>query len=191
MQLDPRNTCDRVLWLHDGQIAGDGDPDEVVEEYRAVAHEEAHREFARRFALLESQTSARSGVTVDKLVATTGPGAAAVHLFRLDEPFCVEAVVSSKEAHDVVRVRLDLVRVDGILVFRDERELKPHGRHHAARDLARSDARLGRFTYRLRLELVSRDGESLAKAETAFAVEDHLHAFNSSYYQDVEWSLPA
>ena len=182
--------CDRVLWLHDGQIAGDGDPDEVVEEYRAVAHEEAHREFARRFALLESQTSARSGVTVDKLVATTGPGAAAVHLFRLDEPFCVEAVVSSKEAHDAVRARLDLVRVDGILVFRDERELSlTAGTTPLVISLA--PMRLGRFTYRLRLELVSRDGESLAKAETAFAVEDHLHAFNSSYYQDVEWSLPA
>ena len=87
--------CDRVIWLHDGQIAGDGDPDEVVEAYRAVAHEQAQREYARRFALLEADDGSDSGVTVERLVATTTPGGAAVHLFRLDEPFAVEALVSS------------------------------------------------------------------------------------------------
>ena len=29
-----RSLCDRVVWLHDGEIAGDGEPDEVLEMYK-------------------------------------------------------------------------------------------------------------------------------------------------------------
>ena len=184
-----REMCDRVLWLHEGEIAADGDPDEVVELYRAVAHEQAQREFARRFALVES--SARSGgVAVEHLVASTAPGAPATHLFRLDEPLVVHASVSSERPLEDVRARLELIRVDGFLVFRDEQTLSlPQGTVPLAASLG--PMRLGRYTYRVRLELSAPDGTALARAETAFAVEDHEHAYNSGYYEEVEWSLSA
>jgi hypothetical protein len=51
--------------------------------------------------------------------------------------------------------------------------------------------RLGRFIYRVRLELSAVDGTPLARGETAFAVEEAEHAYNAAYYQDVEWSLSA
>jgi lipopolysaccharide transport system ATP-binding protein len=159
-----REMSDRVIWLHDGQIAGDGDPDEVVEAYRAVAHEETQREYARRFALLEKTTAGDSGVAVERLATTTAPGRAAVHLFRLDEPFMVEAVISSRRALDI-GARIELVRGDGVLICRDEEAVS-----------------LAEGTTPLVISLGS-------QGETAFAVEDHLHAYNAAYYQDVEWSL--
>jgi ABC-type polysaccharide/polyol phosphate transport system ATPase subunit len=183
-----REMCDRVIWVHEGQIAGDGEPDEVVEAYRAVAHEQAQREYARRFALLQQTTANDSGVLIERLAATTTPGGAAVHLFRLDEPFAVEALASSDRALDGVVARFDLVRSDGILIYRDEEQVSlAQGKTPLVISLG--SMRLGRFTYRARLELVSADGIVLAKGETAFAVEDHLHAYNAAYYQDVEWSL--
>ena len=185
-----REMCDRVLWLQEGRIEADGHPDEVVELYRAVAHEEAQKEFARRFALLQTTNGARSGVAVERLVASTAPNAAAVHLFRLDEPLVIDAVVSSSHAHHGVRARLDIVRVDGFLVFRDEEEISLREGATPV-TVALEPMRLGRYTYRVRLELTAPDGTALARGETAFAVEDHDHAYNSGYYQDVEWSLSA
>lgn len=185
-----REMCDRVVWLHEGQIAADGDPDEVVEAYRAVAHEQAQREFARRFALMESTSAGTSGVGVARLAASTAPGAPAVHLFRLDEPFVLDAAVSSERPLDGVRCRLDIIRIDGLLIFRDEQELSlPAGVTPLAVSLG--PMRLGRYTYRVRLELSAPDGTPLARGETAFAVEDHEHAYNSGYYQEIEWSLSA
>jgi ABC-type polysaccharide/polyol phosphate transport system ATPase subunit len=182
-----REMCDRVIWVHEGQIAGDGEPDEVVEAYRAVAHEQAQREYARRFALLQQTTANDSGVLIERLAATTTPGGAAVHLFRLDEPFAVEALASSDRALDGVVARFDLVRSDGILIYRDEEQVSlAQGKTPLVISLG--SMRLGRFTYRARLELVSADGIVLAKGETAFAVDDHLHAYNAAY-KDVEWSL--
>lgn len=185
-----REMCDRVLWMHEGKIAADGDPDSVVEAYRAVAHEQAQREFARRFALLETESTGRSGVAVKRLVASTAPGAAPVHLFRLDEPLVVGAEVSSERPLEGVRCRLDIVRIDGLLVFRDEQTLSlQKGTTPLSASLG--SMRLGRFTYRVRLELSAPDGSMLARGETAFAVEEHEHAYNSGYYQEVEWSLSA
>lgn len=185
-----REMCDRVLWLDDGQIAGDGDPDEVVEAYRAAAHEQAQREYARRFALLEQTSRGGGAVAVERLVATTAPGAAAAHLFRLDEPLVIEALVSSRRALDGVRARLALVRGDGLLVFQDD-ETVSVAQGETPVVISLGPMRLGRFTYRVRLELEAADGRGLAQGETAFAVEEPLHAYNAAYYQDVEWSLSA
>lgn len=183
-----REMCDRVVWLHEGRIAADGEPDEVVELYRAIAHEEAQREFARRFALLEAARSGSDGLVVEHLVASTADGTAAVHLFRLDEPLVIDTAISSDRPRQGIRARLDILRVDGFLVFRDEHELSlAEGTNPFAVSLG--PARLGRYTYRVRLELAAPDGTPLARAETAFAIEDHEHAYNSGYYQEVEWSL--
>ncbi len=185
-----REMCDRVVWLHEGQIAADGDPDEVVEAYRAVAHEQAQREFARRFEQMESASASASDVRVERLAASTAHGAAAVHLFRLEEPLVVDATVSSERPLEGVRCRLDIVRIDGLLVFRDEQEVSLlEGVTSLAISLG--PMRLGRYTYRVRLELSASDGTPLARGETAFAVEDHEHAYNSGYYQEIEWSLSA
>lgn len=185
-----REMCDRVLWLHEGQIAADGQPDNVVEAYRAVAHEQTQREYARQFALHEQKSAGAGGVSVERLAATTAPGDDPTHLFRLDEPFFVDAEIKSDRPLEDVRARLDVVRVDGILVFRDERRLSLDAGSTPVL-VSLGPMRLGRFTYRLRLELEASDGTPLGRGQTAFAVEDHLHVFDSSYYQAVEWSLPA
>jgi ABC-type polysaccharide/polyol phosphate transport system ATPase subunit len=183
-----REMCERVIWLHEGAVAGDGPTDEIVEAYRAVAHEQAQEEFARRFALIESSSVRRSGVAVEQLVATTAAGRAARHLFRLDEPFVVAATVSSERPREKVLARIDIIRVDALLVFHDEQEVSlSEGTMPLVVSLG--PMRLGRFTYRVRLELVAPDGILLAQAETAFAVEDHTHAYNCGYYQEVEWAL--
>jgi hypothetical protein len=127
---------------------------------------------------------------VERLVATTAPGAAAAHLFRLDEPLVVEALVSSRRALDDVRARVALVRGDGVLIFRDEQAISLAGGETPVM-ISLGPTRLGRFTYRVRLELEAADGSLLARSETAFAVEEALHAYNAAYYQDVEWSLSA
>jgi ABC-type polysaccharide/polyol phosphate transport system ATPase subunit len=183
-----REMCERVIWLHEGRLAGDGHTDEIVEAYRAVAHEQSRQEFARRFALLEGKSIRRSGVAVERLVANTGPAQAAQHVFRLDEPFVVEAAVSSERPLEGVVARIDVVRVDALLVFRTEQTMSlSDGLTPLVVSLG--PMRLGRFTYRVRLELTAPDGELLAQAETAFAVEDHVHAYNCAYYQEVAWSL--
>lgn len=183
-----REMSDRAIWLHEGQIAANGETDEVVEAYRAVAHEQAQREFARRFALIEHRGTGTNGVAVDRLVAATAPGAAATHIFRLEQPLVIEALVSSRCPLDAVRGRIELVRGDGFLIFRDEESLSlTEGVTPLLISLG--PMRLGRFTYRVRLELFAPDGSVLARGETAFAVEDHAHAYSAAYYQDVEWSL--
>lgn len=183
-----REMCDRVIWVHEGQIAGDGDPDEVVEAYRAVAHEQAQREYARRFALLQKSSAGDTGIAVERLAATTKPGGAAVHLFRLDEPFVVEAAVSSQHVLPAAVARIELLRSDGILIFRDEESVS-FAEGDTPLLISLGSMRLGRFTYRVRLEIADAEGDVLARGETAFAVEDHLHAYNAAYYQDAEWSL--
>lgn len=185
-----REMCDRVIWLHEGQIAGEGDPDEVVEAYRVVAHELAQREYARRFALLNKTSGRDSEVVVDRFVATTAPAAPAVHLFRLDEPLVIEALVSSRRALDPVRARIELVRGDGMLVFRDAKAVSLAAGETPLM-ISLGPMRLGRFTYRVRLELEAHDGSALAQGETGFAVEEPSHAYNAAYCQDVEWSLSA
>jgi len=185
-----REMCDRVIWLHEGQIAADGDPDEVVEAYRTVAHEQAQREFARRFALLQRESAGSSDVAIERVTATTAPGAGAVHLFRLDEPLLVEALVSTRRPYERIRATIELVRGDGFLIFRDEATVAlATGRTPLL--ISFGPMRLGRFTYRVGLELSTPEGESLARGQTAFAVEDHAHAYNAACYPDVEWSLSA
>jgi len=185
-----REMCDRVIWLHEGQVAGDGTPDEVVEAYRVVAHEQTQRELARRFAPLGGSAGDSGSVAVERLVATIRPGAPAVHLFRLGEPFVVEAAIASERQIDSACCRLDVVRIDGLLVFRDEREISlQDGRNELAVFLG--PMRLGRYTYRIRLQVTASDGTPLAHRETAVAVEDHEHAYTCGYYQEVEWSLSA
>ena len=184
-----REMCDRVIWVHEGQIAGDGDPDEVVEAYRAVAHEQAQREYARRFALLEQTTANDSGVA-DRAArchhdsrwsgrsplparrAVRGRGR------RLERP-CAQSTSSPVSTSSAAT---------GSSSTATRRQFRlAEGKTPLVISLG--SMRLGRFTYRVRLELVSEDGSFLAKGETAFAVEDHLHAYNAAYYQDVEWSL--
>jgi homopolymeric O-antigen transport system ATP-binding protein len=183
-----REMCDRVIWLNEGQIAGDGDTDEVVEAYRAVAHEQAQREFARRFALIASKETSTDVVAVERLVATTAPGTAAAHVFRLEEPLVLDALVSSRSPLEQVHAQIELVRGDGFLIFRDE-ETVSLAEGVTPLVVFLGPMRLGRFTYRVCLELTAPDGSILSRGETAFAVEDHVHAYNAAYYQDVEWSL--
>src|SRR5207245_2580867 len=81
-------------------------------------------------------------------------------------------VVSSRHALDGFRARIELVRSDGVLIFRDEKMVSlVVGETPIAISLG--PMRLGRFTYRVRLELAAADGSVLARGETAFAVEDH------------------
>jgi len=35
-----QRVCDRVVWLDDGEIVGDGDPEQILDDYRAAAREE-------------------------------------------------------------------------------------------------------------------------------------------------------
>jgi len=43
-----RRVCDRVIWLDDGHIVADGDPEEVLDAYRAAAREERQVERNRK-----------------------------------------------------------------------------------------------------------------------------------------------
>lgn len=181
-----RELCDRAIWLHEGRIAGDGDPAEVVEAYRVVAHEHAQRELASRFSV--PLASGGSLLEVEQLQCVAEPHGESRHLFRLDEPFAVEGVLRAGAALDNVEAQLDLIRFDGVLVARTvERALKlPRGRFVLRLDF--DPMRLGRFTYQVRLRLMRAD-EELCQAQAVFAVEDHHHAYNASYYQDVVWRV--
>lgn len=43
-----RSLCDRVLWLHEGQVQAIGDPEEVVDAYLLFVHEKEAQEIAER-----------------------------------------------------------------------------------------------------------------------------------------------
>jgi lipopolysaccharide transport system ATP-binding protein len=182
-----REMCDRAVWLHEGRVELEGDPAEVTHAYRAVAYAQAQRELATRYARLRSRGQ-DTVVRVSELVCRAGVDGPERHIFRLGEEFVVDATLATAESFGDVEGRLEIVRFDGVVAATvTERGLElREGENRLTIDLGQM--RLGRFTYQARLKL-SRAGEKLAEGQAVFAVEDHEHAYNASYYQDVEWRL--
>jgi lipopolysaccharide transport system ATP-binding protein len=185
-----REMCERTIWIHQGQVAADGEPAEVAEGYREVAHELAEQELTRRFAERATVLTSDDRVGIESLRCTSSGEER--FLFRLDEPFEVEAHLRSSEPLDNVQARLEVIRFDGLRALFDVRA----GLHLPSGDsvlrAALDPLRLGRFTYEARIQLSDRSGVPLAEARRVFAVHDDLHAYPAGYHQPVEWrALPA
>jgi len=181
-----RELCNRVLWLEAGRVARDGDPAEVTEAYRAVAHERAQEELRRRFAGRDRAAAAHGSVV--RALRAVDAGGIPSHLFRLEEPLVLEADLElSERAPEGLDGVLELVRFDGVRVARlvEPRLAAPGGRSTLRIDLG--PVRLGRFTYEARLALVDGGGREHGSARAVFAVEDHAHSYNASYYQPLVW----
>lgn len=182
-----REMCDRTVWLHEGRVEADGEPAEVTQAYRAIAHAQAHHELASRYARLRARSS-DTVVKVSELACRAGADGPERHIFGLGEQFVLDATLATAESFGDVEGRLELVRFDGVIaasVTARGLELR-EGVSRLTIELGAM--RLGRFTYQARLTL-SRGGVTLAEGQAVFAVEDHEHAYNSSYYQEVEWRL--
>jgi lipopolysaccharide transport system ATP-binding protein len=185
-----REMCERAVWIHEGRVAADGDPATVAEGYREVAHELAEQELTRRFA-----ERARLQTHNDRVVVTSlrcHSNGEERFLYKIDEPFEIEARLRSRESLGDVQARLDVVRFDGVRALADVRG----GLHVPSGDsVLRAQLeplRLGRFTYEARLKLSDRSGVPLAEARRVFAVHDDLHAYPAGYHQPVEWrAVPA
>jgi lipopolysaccharide transport system ATP-binding protein len=180
-----REMCDRALWIHQGRLAADGDPPTVSEAYREVAHGLAEQELTRRFADRARRRTHDDRVTIESLRCTSRGEER--FLYKLDEPFEVEARVHAGEPIRDARVRLEVVRFDGVCVLADAQDglEVPTGDSVLRAEL--EPLRLGRFTYEARLQLSDRSGTPLAEARRVFAVHDDLHAYPAGYHQPVEW----
>jgi lipopolysaccharide transport system ATP-binding protein len=185
-----REMCERTIWIHEGHIGADGDPASVAEAYREVAHELAEVELTKRFGEREMLQTHDDRVAIESLhCASNGERR---FLYKLEEPFEVEAQLSAREAVGEVHARLEVVRFDGVrMLIDDKRGLDvPAGRSVVRVRL--DPLRLGRFTYEVQLQLRDGSGMALAEARRVFAVHDDSHAYPAGYHQPVEWrTLPA
>jgi lipopolysaccharide transport system ATP-binding protein len=184
-----REMCERAVWIHQGRLAADGDPAAVSEEYREVAHELAEQELTRLFADRARRFAHDGRVAIESLRCTSNGDER--FLFKLGEPFEVQASVRSSELIRGAQARLEVVRFDGVRALANvRRELElPSGETLLRARL--EPIRLGRFTYEALLQLSDASGAPLAEARRVFAVHDDLHAYPAGYHQPVEWrALP-
>jgi lipopolysaccharide transport system ATP-binding protein len=184
-----REMCQRAIWIHRGRVAADGDPAAVSEAYREVAHELAERELTRRFGDRARRSAYDERIVIEALRSTSGGEDR--FLYKLGDPFELEARVTAGEALSEVQTRLEIVRFDGVRTLMSEHDGLdfPHGSSILRAEL--DPIRLGRFTYEARIELRDRSGAPLAEARRVFAVHDDLHAYPAGYHQPVEWrTLP-
>jgi lipopolysaccharide transport system ATP-binding protein len=180
-----REMCERALWIHQGRLAADGDPATVSEAYREVAHGLAEQELTRRFADRARRRTHDDRVVIESLRCTSRGEER--FLYKLGEPFEVEARVRAGEPIRDARARLEVVRFDGVCALADVQDglEVPSGDSVLRAEL--EPLRLGRFTYEARLQLSDRSGTPLAEARRVFAVHDDLHAYPAGYYQPVDW----
>jgi lipopolysaccharide transport system ATP-binding protein len=181
-----REMSDRVIWLHQGRIAGDGDVFEIVESYREVAHDQARAELLARHRRRFGHRSYSSSVRVHGIRCLAG--SEETPILRLADSLAIEVDLECSEPLDSTSAMIDLIRFDGVRVATTSAEIDLA----VGRGVLRADfgqVKLGRFTYQLRLVLTSADGDRLADAQTVFAVEESRHSYNSSVYVDPEWRL--
>ncbi len=185
-----REMCERVIWIHEGRVGADGDPASVGEAYREVAHELAETELTRRFGERERVQTHDNRVAIESLhCASNGEER---FLYKLEEPFEVEAHLRAREALGDVHARLEVVRFDGVRVLLDDRRGLDVPAGQSVVRVRLEPLRLGRFTYEVQLQLRDTSGAALAEARRVFAVHDDLHAYPAGYHQPVEWrTLPA
>jgi lipopolysaccharide transport system ATP-binding protein len=185
-----REMCRRAVWIHQGHVAADGDPSTVSEAYREVAHELAEQELTRRFGERERLAAGDGSVTIGALRAMSD--GVERFLYRLGDPFELEASLHSREPVSAVRARLEVIRFDGVRVLDAEQDDLELQSGDSVLRVELEALRLGRFTYEARLRLDDRLGRPLAEARRVFALHDDLHAYPAGYHQPVEWrTLPA
>jgi lipopolysaccharide transport system ATP-binding protein len=185
-----REMSQRAIWIHRGQVAGDGETAVVSEAYREVAHELAEQELSRRFGERERRRTHDDRVEIEALRSLSSGEER--FLYKVDEPFELEARVRSREPLQGVQARLEVVRFDGINALVDVREGLDLPSGEALLRAEIDPLRLGRFTYEARVQLSDSSGRPLAEARRVFAVHDDLHAYPAGYYQPVQWrTLPS
>ncbi|MEW6451024.1 MAG: ABC transporter ATP-binding protein [Pseudomonadota bacterium] len=185
-----RELCDRALWLQDGKLKADGAPDVVVENYRLSQLGRAEKEFNERFSRRARSASRAGWLTIEKL-DVVGAGGNAVTTLKVEEPFSLEATISSDQEAKKIRARLQFLRVDGVLVTSCESPAitLQCGRTRLIADFG--PMRLGRFAYECRITLVDATGAELGERIAVVGVQDYHRSYISTYYQPVEWHVDA
>jgi lipopolysaccharide transport system ATP-binding protein len=89
-----RRVCDRVLWLHQGEIVAEGDPDTVVSEYETSAHSRVAS------AEVRDRESDMGSLEQVRLLSAEGSEIGAV---RVSEEACIELAFRTSKPDTLVR----------------------------------------------------------------------------------------
>ncbi|WHZ15579.1 MAG: Teichoic acid export ATP-binding protein TagH [Nitrospira sp.] len=181
-----REMCQRVIWLHHGEVRMDGAPTEVIEAYRAVQLELVETELRGHFRRRVGAPVPHSPLAIEDVEAVNGQGRPRA-LFRVGESCAFKVKVKNDGGPLSVTARLEWLRVDGVIVCESiARGLGlPAGRSILTADMG--CLRFGRFPYQIRVRLESHEGHVLGEGQRILAMESHEHAYNAGYYQPVDW----
>jgi ABC-type polysaccharide/polyol phosphate transport system ATPase subunit len=183
-----RELCNRTIWLEGGRIVEDDKSDRVVEAYRLTMLTRAEEEFSRRYAnRLRTSAMTSDLEEIDLWVSVEARGRSVVIPFGVD--FAIHARLKMLRSISKARVRLEFLRVDGVVVARED----SHELFFSVGNIEISahfgPMRLGRFPYECRWILLDQHGNSIAERVTVFAVENQRHSYNSSYYPEIAWHV--
>ncbi len=181
-----REMCQRVIWLHQGQIQMDGDPQEVIGAYRVMRRDWTRKELEGKFGRRTATKHYTEDLSLDGITCVDENGVDKL-VFTVEEPFTLEVACVCVKGFSSVLVGLEITRNDGLLVLASTSPSLdlPPGRSVVM--LGFGELRLGRFPYEARFVLKGKEGQQLAESSIVFAVEDDRHAYNPVYYQPVTW----
>lgn len=165
----------RVIWIHQGAVAMDGDPEEVIQAYRRRVHEEEEKTLVakirgRRFDGVSNRDALSLETPTLHKKGAKGPSL----LFETFDEVTVRAPFRLGRSLPGSRFRLQLVRADGLPILDNDSAMDGLAWDGAARegfleiDLGALPFNNGFF--HLTLEAVDGDGRALARTETAFKV---------------------
>lgn len=177
-----KELCDRVIWLEHGRIKEDGLPAHLTERYRASLIDNVRKSVDQRLKhrnLMMSEGNLKI-ISFELVEKGTHEPLSIVTVGQHTE--ILFEVEGCSDSH-TLDVRLELYRSDGTLILEHEEHVQ--SQQNAFR-MDFGEMRLGRFIYEMHLKIMS-TSKDYAHATRIFSVYDDKHAYNSSYYPDVEW----
>lgn len=145
-----KEICNRCIWMDNGQIVMDGEPEQVTEAYAAAVHESDGEELLQRFKSLVGSERLVAGFSIDALELRSSDAVAQISSLRVGHGFVARITVTARGEPRPLALRLMLERLDGLCLVD---EATPYEAPHKTFDVSFPPA-LAHGIYKLVAEVV-------------------------------------
>jgi lipopolysaccharide transport system ATP-binding protein len=166
-----RATCNRCLWMKNGRVVMDGSPDAVTDAYIHAVMAADEAQLLEKFRRVIGVQSTRPGWQVTELSMRGGESADRRALLEAGLPARIDIRSIIPESEVQARVRVRILRLDGVLVFDESFAAEEYRLHDRSVGIgvAMNPLVLGAATYRVDATLES-GGDVCASASSVFEV---------------------
>ena len=115
-----RDICNRCIYLKDGRVIMDGEPNEVTKSYIDEVRQEDESRLFERFSDQIGNQSFRSGSQIFQTNFYSGDDIASSFKVEAEKKLRIQIRGQLKDADEYSQCRVDIVRLDGLIVFQQQ-----------------------------------------------------------------------